>query len=160
VPSPVPVGDTPASLVLADFNHDRRLDMAVANAESDNVTIHIGNGHGGFAAGSPIPLTDAPWYIALGDVNRDKRLDLVVPHVGSVVGTTFVPSHDVSVLLGDGAGGFAHAACSPIAVSGTPDDMAAADFDRDGHLDLGVDRLGIDSFSVLLGDRRRPGRAG
>ena len=94
-PTAVPVGDTPTSLALADFTCDGRLDMAVANPGSDNVTIHIGDGTGGFSAGSPIGLPDAPWYIEVGDVNLDKRLDLVVPHVGSIVGTSFVASHDV-----------------------------------------------------------------
>lgn len=151
-PSSVPVGDTPASLALADFNRDKRLDLAVANAESDNVTIHIGDGHGGFADGSPIPLTDAPWYIAVGDVNRDKRLDLVVPHVGSVVGTTFVPSHDVSVLLGDGKGGFTSAAGSPLTVGRVPYGTQIADLNGDKNPDLAIANQFDDTISILFGN--------
>lgn len=151
-PSSVPVGDTPESLALADLDRDGRLDMAVANAESDNVTIHIGDGHGGFSAGAAIALTDAPWYIAVGDVNRDKRLDLVVPHVGSVVGHTFVPSHDVSVLLGNGHGGFAPAPGPLLTVGEVPYGTQIAFLNGDKNPDLVIANQFDDTISILFGD--------
>jgi FG-GAP-like repeat/FG-GAP repeat len=151
-PTAVPVGDTPTSLALADFTRDGRLDMAVANPGSDNVTIHIGDGTGGFSAGSPIGLPDAPWYIEVGDVNRDKRLDLVVPHVGSIVGTSFVASHDVSILLGDGKGNFSPAPGSPLTVGRVPYGARIADLNGDKYPDLAIANQFDNYISILFGN--------
>ncbi len=55
--SPVsyPVGTSPARIVIADFNGDGKLDIAVANSGSANVSIQLGNGDGTFkgAVNSP-----------------------------------------------------------------------------------------------------------
>jgi len=50
--SPVsyPVGTSPAGVVVADFNGDGKLDIAVANSGSANVSILLGNGDGTFQA--------------------------------------------------------------------------------------------------------------
>jgi hypothetical protein len=69
------------------------------------------------------PVGTTPSALASGDWNRDGRLDLAVANRGS---------KDVSILLGDGAGGFAAATGSPVSVAGTPIDVAVADLDHDG----------------------------
>src|SRR5688500_14131175 len=53
--SPFMVGNSPQTVESADFNGDGRLDLAVANANSNTVTILLGQAAGGFApeAGSP-----------------------------------------------------------------------------------------------------------
>src|SRR4051794_2355390 len=43
-------GNFPNSVVVADFNGDGRADLAAANAGSNNVSVLLGNGSGGFAA--------------------------------------------------------------------------------------------------------------
>src|SRR5262245_49209151 len=60
--SPLAVGVAPISVAVGDFNGDGRPDLAVANQDSDNVTILLGNGSGGFspAAGSPVAAGDGP----------------------------------------------------------------------------------------------------
>src|SRR6185437_9293948 len=40
------VGTNPQAVVTADINHDGRLDLAVANVESDSVSVLLGNGNG------------------------------------------------------------------------------------------------------------------
>ena len=53
---PVPVGTTPVSVAVGDFNGDGKLDFAVANESSNNVTVLLGDGKGGFVTASSSPL--------------------------------------------------------------------------------------------------------
>jgi hypothetical protein len=151
-PISVAVGDGPLSLAVADLNRDGHADLTVANSESDNLSILLGNGSGSFqAAGPPVALSDAPWYVSVGDVNRDRRPDVVVAHVGSG-GQQFVASRQVSVLLGDGAGGFTHAAGSPIDVGPVPYGIEIADFNSDHTPDLAIATQFDRYLHVLQGD--------
>ena len=45
-----PVGSGPNSVAVGDFNGDMKLDLAVANVNSDNVSVLLGNGPGGLGA--------------------------------------------------------------------------------------------------------------
>jgi hypothetical protein len=150
-PSAVAVGDGPLGLAVGDLNRDGDPDLAVANSGSDSLSIHLGDGLGGFAAAGPsIALTDGPWYVSIGDLNRDGRPDVVVAHVG--FGGPFVPSQHVSILLGDGDGGFTHAAGSPITVGRVPYGVEIADFNSDGNPDLAIANQFDNFVSILLGD--------
>jgi hypothetical protein len=81
-------------LVARDLNHDGELDLAVGNIFSDDVSILLGNGAGGFAAaGSPLPVGDFPFSLAVANLNRDHKPDLAVPAYGS---------NNVTVLLNRG----------------------------------------------------------
>jgi Flp pilus assembly secretin CpaC len=56
--SPYTVGNSPSSIVLADFNGDGNLDFAVANEGDGTISLFKGDGTGGFAEfpGSPFAL--------------------------------------------------------------------------------------------------------
>lgn len=150
-PTSIGVGDGPLGLAVGDFNRDRKPDLAVANADSDDLSILLGNGSGGFApAGPRIALTNGPWYVVTGDLNRDRKLDLVVTHVG--FSGTNVPSTDVSILLGNGRGGFAHAPGSPLTVGRVPYGVEIVDLNRDRKPDLAIANQFDDFVSILLGD--------
>jgi hypothetical protein len=86
------------------------------------------------------------------DFNRDGRPDIV---------TTDMDDNAVSILLADGRGGFRQPAGSPFPAGKAPWQVAIADFNRDGNLDLAVipyDRDLTDArqlaVTVLLGDGR------
>src|SRR4051794_22249567 len=55
--SPVGVGTTPSSVAVGRFNSDTFDDLAVTNDHSDDVTILLGNGSGGFTAASGSPIS-------------------------------------------------------------------------------------------------------
>jgi len=95
------------------------------------------------APGSPITVTGRPQNLAVGDVNNDGKPDLVVPHADD---------SRVTVLLGDGKGGFAPAPGSPVDLGSRAWAVAVADIDGDGKADL-VAATG-DGVRVLLGDGR------
>src|SRR3954467_9551643 len=66
--SPYAAGDSPNQIVTADFNLDTRPDLAVANDQSSNVTILLGDGTGAFvpAPGSPVTVGSHPESAAAG----------------------------------------------------------------------------------------------
>ena len=142
--SPFVIGTTPRGIVMGDFNGDGKLDLAISNSGDATVTVLLGDGAGGFTAspGSPYAVGTLPFGIATGDFNGDGKLDL------AVVNRT---SQNVTVLLGDGSGGFSQVTGSPFAVGTSPFGIAVGDFDGNGTLDLAVSNSGSASVTLLLG---------
>ncbi|MDZ8189419.1 MAG: FG-GAP-like repeat-containing protein, partial [Nostoc sp. ChiSLP02] len=135
------VGTSPYSVKVADFNKDGNLDLAVANYDSDDVSVLLGNGSGGFGAASNLGVGSSPYSVAVGDFNKDGNLDLVAAN-------SF--SNNVSVLLGNGSGGFAPA--TTFGVGTTPYSVIVEDFNKDSNLDLVVANYDSNNVSVLLGN--------
>ena len=159
------VGLKPSFIAVADFNGDHHLDFVTANNNTSSpgtVSVRLGDGTGNFAAAHDFPSGNAPKSLVVVDINQDGKLDLVVANEGYVKVTeaglvVFPPS--VSILIGDGAGGFA----APRALSNELPNMvqptlantvtlsiAAADLNNDSKLDLVV--ADFKTVSVLLGD--------
>ena len=101
-----PVGSFPQSLAVVDFNDDGKLDIVTANSGDNSVTVLLGNGSGGFApaAGSPFGVGANPQSVLGVDVNGDGKPDIVTANLND---------NTLTVLLGDGTGGFPVAAGSP-----------------------------------------------
>src|SRR6202140_627573 len=135
------VGGDPFAVAVGDFNGAGRQDLAVANSDSQNVSILLGNGDGSFGAAVNFPVGQNPVSIAVGDFNADGKQDLVVTCSGS---------GDVWVLLGDGTGSFSPAA--KLAAGSRPRSVAVGDFNGDGKQDLAVANILSNDVSVLLGD--------
>jgi len=81
--------------------------------------------------------------VILLDINADGRLDMLTCHLRQKC---------VGVQLGDGAGRFAPAPGSPIALKTEPGDIKLADLNDDKILDLVVTHSETDSVDVFLGD--------
>jgi hypothetical protein len=115
---------SPWRVPVLDLNGDGALDIIAVDGEGFSAVF--GTAAGGFSAWSPAPGT--PYRdltaAATGDIDADGDMDLVaVQYTG-----------DVELYLNDGA---AHFALSRRFPTGTAvNDLALADFDRDGHLDL------------------------
>jgi hypothetical protein len=134
-------GAGPESLVTGDFNGDHKLDLAVPNPNSNNVSILLGNGNGTFRPAVDYSVGQSPVTAAAGDFNRDGKLDLVVANN---------VSNNVSVLLGNGDGTFRTAV--EHSVGQNPVSVAVGDFNRDGKLDAVVTDAGSNKVTVLLGN--------
>lgn len=134
-------------LALNDLNRDGSLDITTSNQDDNSVSVLLGDGRGGFtpAAGSPFAVGRAPYPHAVGDVNGDGNLDIATPNVGG---------NNVTVLLGDGRGGFKPAANSPHGVAPRPYYIAIADVSGDGRPDLIATHDDITLMTTLLGDGR------
>ena len=98
-----------------------------------------------------------PFAVAAANLDDDPALDLVA--VGSVPGSDFA-----KVLWNDGSGSFG--SVTTLTVRTNPNGVAAADFDRDGTVDLVIGHFFEDRISLYLnrGNRtfrpRRSVRAG
>ena len=142
---PIDVGGGPSSIAVADFNGDGIQDLAVANASIGNVTVLLGNGSGGFspAAASPFATGTSPVSIIAADFNNDGKADLA---------TANATANNLTVLLGNGAGGFSAASASPIAVGSHPSSIVSGDFNGDGIPDLAAANKNDNTVSVFLGN--------
>jgi len=140
-----PVGHAPFAVAVAEFNGDGKLDLVVANAGSDDVTILLGDGQGGFleASGSPVSAGGGPFSVATADFNGDGKIDLAVANYDS---------GNVSIFLGDGRGGFNEAMDSPLAAGSNPASVAVGDFNGDGKTDLAVANHVSHNVTILLGN--------
>jgi hypothetical protein len=136
------VGSRPIPLVIADFNGDGNMDLAVGNSFSSTVSVLLGNGDGSFQDAQDFAAGPFSASLVAGDFNGDGAVDLAV--------TNDMRSGTVSVLLGNGDGSFQPRNIYP--VGSYPYGVAAADFNSDGALDLGVVNEGSNDVSILLGN--------
>jgi len=142
-------GTSPGGITGGDFNGDGKTDLAVANGNSSDVSVLLGNGNGTFQAALNYAVGSAPDALAVGDFNGDGKADLVVGNFGGA---------SLSVLLGNGNGIFPSAV--NYAVGNGPESIAVGDFNGDGKLDLavadggtwnGISYVGA-GVSILLGN--------
>lgn len=148
--SPAPVGTlsvgaAPRAVQAADLNGSGHLDLAVANYGSNDISVLLGDGSGGFtnAPGAPFAAGGTgPRGIAVGDLNANGILDIV---------SVNRRSNSISILLGDGEGGFALTG-SPLAVGSEPVAVAIGDLSGNGILDIATANSGSDDVTILFGD--------
>jgi FG-GAP-like repeat/Abnormal spindle-like microcephaly-assoc'd, ASPM-SPD-2-Hydin len=132
----------PVSVAVGDFNHDGKMDAAVADWYYGKVAILLGNGNGTFQPAVHYDIDsqgESVYWIATADFNGDGNADLAVAdYLGS----------NISILLGNGDGTFQ----SPVqyATTQTPSFVAVGDFNGDKIPDLIV--ADAPYVSVLLGN--------
>ena len=154
-------GNFVTGFAVGDFNGDGNQDIAALadipgqNSDSSMVYLYLGNGDGTFQSPRQLPVSPlGPVAILAGDFNGDGKPDLAVL-------TTFLHDHvgRVSVLLGDGNGGFGHPVNIPLygLYPKYPVAMALGDFNRDARLDLALSYANAGSNNssfvrILLGN--------
>ncbi|MBG1267437.1 beta strand repeat-containing protein [Nostoc sp. WHI] len=131
----------PISIAVGDFNRDGKSDIVTANNGSQNVSVLLGNGTGGFGSATNFKVPSRPTSVTVGDFNGDGKSDLAVT-------SSFFNS--VSILLGNGNGTFNSA--TEFVVGTNPNSVVVDDFNKDGKLDLAVANSDSNNVSVLLGN--------
>jgi len=133
---PAPIGGAAAF----DLDRDGHLDLTVGGP--DTLTLR-GDGAGGFEESNRVLMPLDP-RTRIGDFDRDGHPDLVGPY----------REHGIAFLPGNGRGGWLGP--RPAAgVGATEHGLAAADFDRDGRVDVAAllaDPLDIGKVRLWRGD--------
>ena len=135
----------PTAMATADFNGDKKLDLAVVLNGANSVDVFTGKGDGTFNAAVSFAVGTGPVALAVADFNGDKKMDLAVANY---------TASSVTILLNKGSGttvSFAQASGSPIATGANPTSIAVADFNGDTKLDLAVGTYTGQNVDVFLG---------
>jgi hypothetical protein len=143
--SPFFCNRNPNDIAVADFNKDGNPDLAIANTETAELTLLLGNGRGQFtqAPQSPFKVYARPHThgIAVADFNGDGHLDMATDDWGE---------NKVSIIFGDSSLRFGHQTFYPVGAR-PYQRLRTADVNADGKPDLITTNLESNNSTVLLG---------
>ncbi|HKB06536.1 MAG TPA: FG-GAP-like repeat-containing protein, partial [Gemmataceae bacterium] len=141
----LPAGTGPVSAAIGDVTGDGIPDIVTANSAGDSVAVFRNLGAGTFAAPAFTTVGSAPTDLVLADFNGDGSLDVAVSHNGNRPAR-----RGVTVLLNTGMGTFGPA--NEFLTTVRAGAIVAADFNRDGNVDLAVtENFSIGTVRVLRG---------
>lgn len=139
-------GAEPRAVALADLDGDGDMDAAVSAHDDRAVNLLMGDGAGNLTAGTSLSVGGQlrPDGLTAADLDGDGDIDLAAATSGN--GMNFI-----SVFL-NGGGGFAWNGPFNSPSGGVnPDDVAAADLDLDGDLDLATSNQDSNTVATLEG---------
>ncbi|WP_437605734.1 FG-GAP-like repeat-containing protein [Sorangium sp. So ce834] len=141
------IGTNPGGVALGDLDGDGKLDLLVGGFNvpgTGGLRVLLGNGDGTFQTPVLYAVGNQPTAAQVADFNGDGKLDVVTAN--------FVGS-SLSVLLGNGDGTLQPAVdyADPVNAR-TPNDVAVADVNGDGKLDLVSANFNSSNLSVWLGN--------
>ncbi len=131
-------GDRPEEVMIADLDGINGPDLAVANKQSNSISILLNNGDGTFPASPPIIFVGTqPNSLTAGDWDGDGDQDLAVANSGNDTVTILINNNN--------SGSFPTRSTltvgTPVIID-APDSILADDLDGDGDLDLAVANIG------------------
>ncbi len=136
--------DCPSAVAVVDLDGDGKLDLAVVNQNSDDVSIFKNVGSGAFVwqrnvcsspnmSGcddvQPTAISFGDFGTAPGNATPDGKVDLVVSNKNT---------NNFSILFGNGAFDFPTSSRTNAIANGQPQGIAAYDFNGDGFADVAI----------------------
>ena len=138
-PTGFAAGTNAHGVTHADLNGDGKLDLAVANAGSNSVSVLFGNGDGTFKPAVNYAVGVEPKAVMAADLNGDHKIDLAACSQSD---------GKVSILINNGDGTYK----SAVSYAGTTGshELALADLDGDLDIDIAVCGWGQSAVRVLF----------
>ncbi|MBK8601102.1 MAG: VCBS repeat-containing protein [Flavobacterium sp.] len=140
-------GTTATSVSIGDINGDGKADLAVANYNSNNVSIYSNTstiGTVSFATKVDLVTGTNPLAVIIGDVDGNGRPDLVVANFGGSTASIFRNTSTSSAV--------SFAAKVDITTGSAPISVRLCDIDGDGRPDLAVANYSSNNVSVIRQD--------
>ncbi|HUB79849.1 MAG TPA: FG-GAP-like repeat-containing protein [Bryobacteraceae bacterium] len=168
-----PLPQTAGSILLVgDVNGDGKLDVVIAGSALDEnlsslvdafagdgatnplgsagVTVMLGDGTGKFASAFNTAESSYVSGAALADVMGTGKLDLIETVIAGNFAAGDAPTGAVSVRLGKGDGTFGNPVTLSVPSTTIPTDMAIADFNGDGAIDIALASLPTQAVPINL----------
>jgi streptogramin lyase len=137
-------GSRPHSIVIADFNQDKQLDVAVSNYDTNNISVLIGFGNGSFAA--PIILStgidSSPSGMIIGDFDNNNYSDIAIANSGTNCIFVLI---EYSMVQSDNPPAYS------AGYGASPYQIAVGDFNNDTQIDISIVNSGTNNAGVFLG---------
>jgi|GEM_PF-3805818 len=141
VTTQVQTGSSPVAIGIADFNHDRILDIVVANKSSNSIGLYYGRLEGGkYDLSSPVfyQVGYSPSALSIADFNGDNYLDVAVTCEGD---------NTLYFLLDTGLGNFSKSI--PVTTGIQPVQVIATDLNHNGKMEIITLNKISNSFTLL-----------
>jgi hypothetical protein len=150
--SPFAVGANPSAVVIADFNGDGNLDIAVANQGDNTISVFAGDGKGGFT-----PFPKSPFHLPTPEKGPIAMLSAVFDNSGKPeIAVLNAATENIGIFQAsfdntfDGT--FTEIRGSPVATRVNPVAFAAGNLNADAFADLAVVNQSANEVTVLLND--------
>ena len=140
-----PVGTSPSGVATGDFNGDGKIDVAVVNSGSNDVSLLLGNGNGTFQPAKNFNVGNSMDSILAADFNGDGKLDLAIFLQGNSSNSA---NGEVRILLGNGDGTFQPPVATALTMAATL--LNAADLNGNQKADLVLSNVDPNTQTITL----------
>ena len=140
-------GSAPYSVSIGDIDGDGKMDLAVANNGSANVSVLRNTSITGsisFASKVDFATGFGPYSLSIGDIDGDEKMDLAVANWSSNTISVFKNTSTAGSIT---SSSFANKL--DFVTGNEPRSVSIGDLDGDGKMDLAVANRGSNTVSVL-----------
>jgi hypothetical protein len=138
-----PFNSAPMYIATGDFNNDKQIDIVVANSNTNNIGIFLGDEEESFGImqNYSTGYDSVPSSVAIADLDRDDQLDIIVTNSGT---------NTVLIFYGFGNGTFSEPLSFFFAYGSRPISAAIGDFNNHTWLDIAVANYGPGYVEIFL----------